>query len=98
MVRYIGDARWIRDFLRAHGYAPTYDEIGDSWGLRKNSVFRRLWVLRRMGLIGFASYKHQTLRAFVPDRNGRRRAYFALKPALTIHQVETTELSFICDG
>ncbi len=98
MVRNLEDARWIAAILKQRGYAPTYSEMCDHWRLVNSSVHRRLNALRRMGLVAFTPFKKQTLRAFVPDKNGRRRAYFEIRPALTICQVETTELRYVCDG
>ena len=98
MVRNLGDARWIAAVLRARGYAPTYPEMRVSWGVGNSQVHRRLNALRRLGLVAYNPFKRQTLRVFVPDKRGRRRAYFELKPMLTICQVETTELRYICDG
>ena len=98
MVRKLGDARWISAILRARGYAPTYREMGVSWGVGSSQVHRRVNALRRMGLVAYEPFKRQTLRVFVPDKRGRRRAYFELKPMLTVCEVETTELRYICDG
>ncbi len=98
MVRNLGDARWISDVLRSRGYAPTYPEMRVSWGIVNSQVHRRLNALRRMGLVTYEPFKRQTLRAFVPDKSGRRRAYFEVKRMLTVCQVETTELRYICDG
>ncbi len=98
MVRNLGDARWIAAVLRVRGYGPTYSEMGAAWRLSRSSVHRRLNALRRMGLVAYAPFKKQSVRAFVPDKSGRRRAYFEVKPALTICQVETTELVYICEG
>ena len=98
MVRNLGDARWILAVLKLRGYAPTYSEMRVSWGVGNSQVHRRLNALRRMGLVAYEPFKKQTLRVFVPDKRGRRRAYFEIKPMLTICQVETTELRYICDG
>jgi SOS-response transcriptional repressor LexA len=90
-------ACWIREFIKAHGYGPAYPEICDAWRRSKSSVNRRLRALRRLGLVAYSPGKRQSLKPFVPDRNGRRRAYFELKPTLTNCQVMTTELRYICD-
>ncbi len=98
MVRNLEDARWIAAVLRRRGYAPTYPEICAAWGVGRSSAHRRLNALRRMGLVAYVAFEKQSLRAFVPDKSGRRRAYFELKPTRTICQVDTTELRYICDG
>ncbi len=97
MLRNMAYAVWIRAFIKAHGYGPTYPEICLAWRRCKSGVNRRLHVLRRLGLVTYLPGKRQSLKAFVPDKNGRRRAYFELKPTLTNCQVSTTELRYICD-
>ncbi len=97
MVRNLEDARWIAAVLTQRGYAPTYPEMCTAWRIGNSSIHRRLNALRRMGLVAYVAFERQSLRAFVPDKGGRRRAYFELKPTLTICQVETTELRYICD-
>lgn len=94
----LADARWIRDYLRRRGYAPTLDEMAVAWAVVKSCVHNRLRVLRGVGLVSFENYKRQTLRAFPPDPAGRRRAYFEVVPALTEAGIERAELRYLGDG
>ena len=98
MVRYMADARWIADYLHTHGYAPTYLEIAASWGLCISSVNRRMKNLSRLGLVAFVICRPQSVRVFIPDKSGRRRAYFELEYTQRKYEIKTTRLRFICDG
>lgn len=42
---------FIRDFRARHGYSPTMQEIGDSLGLTKVTVFEHVGALERKGLL-----------------------------------------------
>jgi repressor LexA len=42
---------FIRDFRHANGYSPTLQEIGDSLGLTKVTVFEHAGALERKGLL-----------------------------------------------
>jgi hypothetical protein len=96
-ARNVEAARWIDGFLRRHGVAPKLDEMAAAWGVKKTAAHHRMKILSRLGLVYYRPYQHQTVQTFVPDKLGGRRAYFELKPAMTISQVETTELRYICD-
>ncbi len=42
---------YIRDCRHAHGYSPTLQEIGDSLGLSKVTVFEHVGALERKGML-----------------------------------------------
>ena len=42
---------FIRDYRHKHGYSPTLQEIGDTLGLTKVTVFEHVGVLERKGLL-----------------------------------------------
>jgi repressor LexA len=50
--------RFIRDYRHSHGYSPTFQEIGESLGLTKVTVFEHAAALARKGLLRRGS-KHK---------------------------------------
>ena len=91
-------ARSIGEFIRARGFGPSLNDMAATWGVRLTAAHRRFHVLRRLGLVSIRAFQNRTVQAIVPDKQGKRRAYFELVPALTKSCVRTTELRFICDG
>lgn len=54
----------IKEYIDAHGYAPSYREIGEAMGLKSSSsVFERINRLYALGLIETDLDEH-TSRAF----------------------------------
>lgn len=94
---HIKQASWIASYMRARGYAPSLDEMAEAWGVVKSQAHNRLRKMISLGLAAKTPYKNRSVRAIVPDRNGKRTAYFELVPALTEYQVRTTELRLIHD-
>lgn len=92
---YLEQAAWISRYMRARGYAPALAEMAEDWGIVKSQAHYRLRKMISLGLAEKIPFKKRSVRAIVPDRDGRRVAYFELVPALTDYQVRTTELRLI---
>ena len=90
-------ASWIAAYVRERGYGPSQDEMAEAWGLAKTQVHRRLRKMISLGLAARIPPWSRSVHAIVPDLAGTRTAYFELVPALTDHQVKTTELRFLDD-
>jgi SOS-response transcriptional repressor LexA len=90
-------ASWIAAYARERGYGPSLDEMAEAWGIVKSQAHRRLRRMIRLGLAAKIPHRYRSVRAIVPDRAGKRRAYFELVPALSGYQVKTTELRLIDD-
>lgn len=53
---------FIRDYQHKHGYSPTYDEIAETFGISKVTVFEHLGALEESGLLHREKYKARSLR------------------------------------
>ncbi len=52
---------FVRDFTRAHGYAPTMQEVADEFGISKVTVFEQLTALQKKGLLRRGRYRARSL-------------------------------------
>ena len=93
--------RFVRDFRERHGYSPTMQEIGDSAGLTKVTVFEHVKALERKGLLTRgAKHSARSLRvsrdAEFPDRGPMRLplvgSIAAGAPIEAVEDVETLDI------
>ncbi len=52
---------FVRDYQHRHGYSPTYDEIADTLGISKVTVFEHLSTLEEKGLLRREKHKARSL-------------------------------------
>ena len=53
---------FIRDFIRARGYAPTMQELGDEFGVSKVTMFEHIGALQRKGYLRRSRHRARSLR------------------------------------
>jgi len=53
---------FIRDASRAHGYAPTMQELADEFGVSKVTVFEHIAALQKKGYLKRSRHKARSLR------------------------------------
>lgn len=54
---------FVENYIAAHGYSPSYEEIGHAVGLQaRSAVWYELVQLRREGIVTWIPYKPRTLR------------------------------------
>lgn len=91
---------FIRDFLRAHGYAPTMQELADEFGLSKVTVFEYIEALEEKGYLRRVPNKARSLELRegldFPDQRPTRLplagTIAAGKPVLAIENIEFLDL------
>jgi len=52
---------FVRDFMRANGYAPTMQELADEFGISKVTVFEHVSALQRKGYLKRSRHKARSL-------------------------------------
>ncbi len=66
----------IRDFQRKHGYSPTMQELADTFGVSKVTIFEHVDALVRQGLLRRSPHKVRSLEltsaAVFPDERPTR--------------------------
>ena len=88
---------YIRDFRHKRGFSPTLQEIGDSLGLTKVTVFEHVGVLERKGLLQRgAKHSARSLRVsakadFPDERPTRLPLVGRIAAGLPIEAVEDAE-------
>lgn len=64
----------VRDYQRKHGYSPTMQEIADTLGITKVTVFEHVGGLEKKGLLRRSRHRARSLeltpRAEFPDESG----------------------------
>ncbi len=91
---------FIRDFSRAHGYAPTMQELADEFGLSKVTVFEHIEALEEKGYLRRARHKARSLELRegidFPDERSTRLplagTIAAGKPILAVEDIEYLDL------
>lgn len=53
--------KFIRDFRRQHGFAPTMQELADEFGVSKVTVFEHISALQRKGYLARSRHKARSL-------------------------------------
>jgi repressor LexA len=88
---------FIRDFTRAHGYAPTMQELGDEFGVSKVTVFEHIAALQRKGYLKRLRHKARSLRLsgsidFADERSTRLPLAGTIAAGAPIEAIEEREV------
>lgn len=86
----------IRDYQRKHGYSPTMQELADTLGVTKVTVFEHVTGLEKKGLLRRSRHRARSLEltprvAFPDDQPGRLPMVGHIAAGVPIEAVESQE-------
>jgi repressor LexA len=87
---------YIRDYINAHGYAPTMQELGDEFGVSKVTVFEHIVALQKKGYLRRGRHKARSLQlsgdiAFPDERPTRLPLAGTIAAGRPIEAIEERE-------